>query len=71
MFRSQAASDEFLLDLTNDQADEVLISLGWEKVLRKEYLMLYRRFDHDLQIHIYKSSRISFFVAFRCSNSCL
>lgn len=50
----QAASDDFLLDLSNDQADEVLISLGWEKVLRKEYLMLYRRFDHDLQIYIYK-----------------
>jgi hypothetical protein len=54
-FRQQASSDSYLLNLTNNQADDLLISLGWEKLLRKDHLMLFRKYDHDLQVYAYKS----------------
>jgi hypothetical protein len=54
-FRQQANSDEYLLNMTNSQADEILISLGWEKLLRKDHLMIFRKYDHDLQVYSYKS----------------
>ncbi len=44
--------------MTNSQADEILISLGWEKILRKDHLMLFRKYDYDLQVYSYKSREI-------------
>jgi hypothetical protein len=44
--------------MTHSQADEILISLGWEKLLRKDHLMLFRKYDPDLQIYSYKSKCI-------------
>lgn len=41
--------------MTHDQVDEILISLGWEKVLRKDHLMLYRKYDNELEVYSYKS----------------
>jgi len=59
-FRQQASSDEYLLDMTDSQTEDILISLGWEKVLRKEHLMLFRKYDHDLEVYSYKSRSIEF-----------
>ena len=59
IFRQEASSDEYLLDMTDSQADEILISLGWEKLLRKDHLMLFRKYDHDLEVYSYKSKSIS------------
>jgi len=44
--------------MTNSQIDDILISLGWEKLLRKDHLMLFRKYDHDLQVYAYKSKFI-------------
>ena len=44
--------------MTDRQADDILVSLGWEKLLRKEHLMLFRKYDHDLQVYSYKSKYI-------------
>jgi len=44
--------------MTNSQIDDILISLGWEKLLRKDHLMLFRKYDHDLQVYAYKSKSI-------------
>ncbi|CAF2392200.1 unnamed protein product [Rotaria sp. Silwood2] len=50
----QASSDEYLLNMTHSQVDEALLSLGWEKILRKDHLLLYRKYDKDLQVYSYK-----------------
>ncbi|CAF3679034.1 unnamed protein product [Rotaria sordida] len=50
----QASSDEYLLNMTHSQVDEALITLGWEKILRKDHLLLFRKYDHDLQVYAYK-----------------
>jgi len=44
--------------MTDSEVDEILISLGWQKLLRKDHLMLFRKYDHDLQIYSYKSKYI-------------
>jgi hypothetical protein len=44
--------------MTNSQIDDILISLGWEKLLRKDHLVLFRKYDHDLQVYAYKSKLI-------------
>lgn len=54
-FRKQAASDEYLLNMENTEVEEVLTSMGWEKLLRKEHLMLFRKYDETLQVYSYKS----------------
>ena len=41
--------------MTYNQVDDILISLGWEKLLRKDHLMLFRKYDDDLQVYSYKS----------------
>ncbi|CAF4401826.1 unnamed protein product [Rotaria socialis] len=50
----EASSDEYLLNMTHDKIDEVLVSLGWEKVIRKDHLLLYRKYNNELQIYSYK-----------------
>ena len=57
-FRQQASSDDYLLEMTHNQIDEILISLGWEKLLRKDHLMLFRKYDNDLEVYSYKSKKI-------------
>ncbi len=66
LFRQQASSDEYLLDMTHSQVDDILISLGWEKIMRKDHLMLFRKYDHDLQVYSYKSKMI--FIDIEASN---
>ncbi len=58
LFRQQANSDDYLLDMMPSQVDDILISLGWEKIMRKDHLMLFRKYDHDLQVYSYKSKTI-------------
>jgi hypothetical protein len=62
LFRQQASSDDYLLDMTPSQVDDILLSLGWEKVMRKDHLMLFRKYDDDLQVYSYKSKMIFFFA---------
>jgi len=66
LFRQQASSDEYLLNMTHSQVDDILISLGWEKIMRKDHLMLFRKYDHDLQVYSYKSKMI--FIDIEASN---
>ncbi len=66
LFRQQASSDEYLLNMTHSQVDDILISLGWEKIMRKDHLMLFRKYDHDLQVYSYKSKTI--FIDIEASN---
>ena len=69
--RQQASSDDYLLDMTPNQVEDILISLGWEKLLRKDHLMLFRKYEDDLEVYSYKSKtkyfllRIYFFFSFR------
>ncbi|UJR35624.1 hypothetical protein I4U23_028374 [Adineta vaga] len=50
----EACSDDYLLNMTNSQVNDVLTSLGWEKLLRKDHLMLFRKYDDELQVYSYK-----------------
>lgn len=50
----QGASDEYLLNMSNSEVEEVLLSFGWEKLLIKENLMLFRKYDEDLKLYCYK-----------------
>ncbi|CAF0963686.1 unnamed protein product [Adineta steineri] len=50
----EASSDDYLLKMSNAQVDETLTSFGWEKLLRKDHLMLFRKYDHELQVYSYK-----------------
>lgn len=48
--------------MTHNQIDDILISLGWEKLLRKDHLMLFRKYDDDLEVYSYKSNSLSSIV---------
>ncbi len=50
--------------MTHNQIDEILVSLGWEKLLRKDHLMLFRKYDRELQVYEYKSNHIVFSYIF-------
>ena len=43
--------------MTHSQIEEILTAVGWEKLLRKDHLMLFRKYDNDLQVYSYKSKK--------------
>ena len=42
--------------MENSDIEQILITFGWEKMLRKDHLMLFRKYDHDLNVYCYKST---------------